>query len=151
MFDCQLANLAQQPPTDADTARLPHVSDLLRQKLQESGKFDVVPITPQVKAEVDKASELRSCGGSARSISPKSSTQSWLSPARSRKSQICILNINVYMKEVGSDKPETATSVDIRGDNDLSFDHGVKYLVKNNILKESEAGMNQRARYRKLP
>ena len=40
VFDCQLANLGQLPPTAADKARLPHVSDLLRQKLAESGKLN---------------------------------------------------------------------------------------------------------------
>lgn len=44
-----------------------------------------------------------------------------------------ILNINVYVKDLRSDAPEKAYSVDIRGNNDLSFQHGVKYLVKNNL------------------
>ena len=47
-----------------------------------------------------------------------------------------ILNINVYIKDLDSQAPEQAFSVDIRGDNDESFDHGVKYLVKHNILKQ---------------
>ena len=37
------------------------------------------------------------------------------------------------MKELKGDKPEQAYSVDIRGDNDVSFDRGLKYLVKNNL------------------
>jgi hypothetical protein len=36
------------------------------------------------------------------------------------------------VKDLKSDKPEQADSVDIRGDNDMSFDRGLKYLVKNN-------------------
>ena len=44
-----------------------------------------------------------------------------------------ILNINVYVKDLKGDKPERAYSVDIRGDNDTSFDRGLKYLVKNNL------------------
>ena len=44
-----------------------------------------------------------------------------------------ILNINVYVKELKGGKPEQACSVDIRGDNDVSFDRGLKYFVKNNL------------------
>ena len=44
-----------------------------------------------------------------------------------------ILNINVYVKDLKAGTPERAYSVDIRGDNDTSFEHGVKYLVKNNL------------------
>ena len=50
-----------------------------------------------------------------------------------------ILNINVYIKDLRNDAPEKAYSVDIRGDNDLSFQHGIKYLVKNNLPPASDA------------
>ena len=135
VFDFQLANLAQLPPTAADTARLPRISDLLRQQLAASGKYEIVPITPAVKAEVDKAAELRSCGGCAVDFAKQLGAQLAITGQVQKVSNL-ILNINVYIKEVGGDKPEQAYSVDIRGDNDLSFDHGVKYIVKHNILKE---------------
>lgn len=44
-----------------------------------------------------------------------------------------ILNINVHVKDLKSKKPERAYSVDIRGDNDLLFERGVKYLAKNRM------------------
>lgn len=135
VFDFQLANLAQVPPTEADKARLPHVSDLLREKLKESGKFDIVPITDDVKKDVASAPELRNCNGCAADFAKKLGAQYAVTGEIQKVSDL-ILNINVYFKEIGSTKPETAYSVDIRGDNDLSFDHGVKYLVKHNILKE---------------
>lgn len=135
VFDFQLANLAQFPPTEEDKARLPHLSDLLRQKLQESGKYDVVPLTDDVKKEVANAPELRNCNGCAADFAKKMGVKLAVTGEIQKVSNL-ILNINVYFKEVGSNKPEQAYSVDIRGDNDLSFDHGVKYLVKHNILKE---------------
>lgn len=135
VFDFQLANLGLLPPTDADKARLPHLSDMLRHLLAASGKYDVVPITPEVKTDVDKASELRSCGGCAVDFAKKLGAKLAVTGEIQKVSNL-ILNINIYMKEVDSDKPEQAYSVDIRGDNDLSFDHGIKYIVKHNILKE---------------
>ena len=135
VFDCQLADLAQLTPTEADKSRLPHVSDLLRQKLQESGKFDIVPITPKVRMEVKKSSDLRSCGGCAIDFAKQLDAQLAVTCQIQKVSDL-ILEINVYMKEVDTDKLETATSVDIRGDNDVSFDRGIKYLLKDNILKQ---------------
>ncbi len=135
VFDFQLANLAQLPPTEADKARLPHLSDMLRDLLQKSGKYDVVPLTPQVKGDVARAPELRNCNGCAADFAKQLGAQYAITGEIQKVSNL-ILNINVYVKEVGSTKPETAYSVDIRGDNDLSFDHGIKYLVKNNILRE---------------
>lgn len=135
VFDFQLANLGQLPPTDADTARLPRISDLLRQQLAASGKYEIVPITDAVKTEIAKAAELRSCGGCAVDFAKTLGAQLAITGEVQKVSNL-ILNINVYIKEVGGNKPEQAYSVDIRGDNDLSFDHGVKYLVKHNILKE---------------
>ena len=133
VFDFQLANLGQQPPTDADKARLPHLSDMLRDLLAKSGRYEIVPTDP-VKAKA-QSEDLRSCGGCADDYAQKLGAQLAITGQIQKVSDL-ILNINVYIKEVGSAKPETAYSVDIRGDNDLSFDHGIKYIVKHNILKE---------------
>ncbi len=64
VFDFQLANLGAQDPTDADLARIGPLTDLLRQRLQESGRYQIVP-TDTVRVEVEKGSDLRKCGGCA--------------------------------------------------------------------------------------
>lgn len=135
VFDFQLANLAQLPPTQADKDRLPRISDLLRKQLADSGRFVIVPVTDKVKQEVAKAAPLRDCGGCAVDFAKELGADVAVTGEVQKVSDL-ILNINVYMKKVGSTDAETATSVDIRGDNDDSFNHGVKYLVKNNILKQ---------------
>ncbi|HZZ25019.1 MAG TPA: DUF3280 domain-containing protein [Roseiarcus sp.] len=45
-----------------------------------------------------------------------------------------ILNINVYMADVGTGKLAFVHSVDIRGDTDESWTRGITYLVKNYLL-----------------
>jgi hypothetical protein len=45
-----------------------------------------------------------------------------------------ILNINVYMADVGAGKLAFVHSVDIRGDTDESWTRGIAYLVKNYLL-----------------
>ena len=133
VFEFQLANLGQLPPTDADKKRLPHLSDMLRDLLAKSGKYEIVPIDP-VRAKA-QSEDLRACGGCADDYAKQLGAQVAVTGQIQKVSDL-ILNINVYIKEVGGTKPEQAYSVDIRGDNDLSFDHGIKYIVKHNILKE---------------
>lgn len=135
VFDFQLANLAQLPPTAADKARLPRLSDMLRQQLAASGRYDIVPITEKVKQEVAKSAPLRDCGGCAVDFARELGADVAVTGQIQKVSDL-ILNISVFMKKVNSNAPETATNVSIRGDNDNAFDHGIKYLVKNNILKE---------------
>jgi hypothetical protein len=45
-----------------------------------------------------------------------------------------ILNINVYMADVAARKLAFVHSVDIRGNTDESWSHGITYLVKNYLL-----------------
>ncbi|MGH1592274.1 DUF3280 domain-containing protein (plasmid) [Methylobacterium phyllosphaerae] len=131
VFDFQLANLGAQGPTEADMARLGPLSDLLRQQLRETGRYQIVSTDP-VKADVAKGAELRKCGGCADDFARKLGADVAITGEIQKVSNL-ILNINVYVKDLKAGTPERAYSVDIRGDNDASFDHGVKYLVKNRL------------------
>jgi hypothetical protein len=133
VFDFQLANLGQLPPTEADRERLPRLSDELRTELEKSGLFEIVPISPAVKTEVEKSSELRSCGGCADDFAKQLGAQVAIT-GEIQKVSALILNINVYIKKIGSNKPEQGYSVDLRGDTNESFDRAVKYIVKEVIV-----------------
>ncbi|WP_091788292.1 DUF3280 domain-containing protein [Methylobacterium sp. UNC378MF] len=130
VFNFQLANLGAQGPTEADVARLGPISDLLREQLKDTGRYEIVSTAP-VKADVAKA-DLRACGGCADDFARKIGADVAITGEIQKVSNL-ILNINVYVKDLRSKAPEQAYSVDIRGDNDTSFDHGVKYLVKNRL------------------
>ena len=99
----------------------------------ESGRYQIVSTDP-IKAKA-QSEDLRSCGGCADDYAKSLGAEVAVTGQIQKVSDL-ILNINVYIKEVGSKAPEKAYSVDIRGDNDDSFDHGVKYVVKHNILKQ---------------
>lgn len=88
--------------------------------------------TDPVKADVAKGSELRKCGGCADDYARRLGADVAITGEIQKVSNL-ILNINVYVKDLKAGTPEKAYTVDIRGDNDLSFQHGVKYLVKNNM------------------
>ncbi|WP_027171733.1 DUF3280 domain-containing protein [Methylobacterium sp. 10] len=131
VFDFQLADLGIQGPTLADKARLKPLSDQLRSLLKESARYEIVSTDP-VKEDVAKGSDLRRCNGCAEEYARKLGADVAITGEIQKVSNL-ILNINVYVKDLRSDKAEQAYSVDIRGDNDVSFDRGIKYLVKNNL------------------
>jgi hypothetical protein len=131
VFDFELANLGSQEPTDADKARLKPLSDQLRSLLKESARYAIVSTDP-VREDVAKGSNLRRCNGCAEEYAKKLGADVAITGEIQKVSNL-ILNINVYVKDLRSGKPEQAYSVDIRGDNDVSFDRGIKYLVKNSM------------------
>lgn len=131
VFDFQLANLGAQGPTEADRARLRPISDLLRQQLAETGRYRIVSVEPE-RDEVRKSADLRHCGGCADDFARKLGADVAIT-GEIQKVSALILNINVYVHNLKAGTPEEAYSVDIRGDNDASFEHGVKYLVKERM------------------
>ncbi len=131
VFDFQLANLGAQGPTEADVARLRPISDLLRDRLVESGRYRLVSTAP-VATEVASGADLRKCGGCADDYARKLGADVAIT-GEIQKVSALILNINVYVKDLKAGTPEQAYSVDIRGDNDASFQHGVKYLVRERL------------------
>ena len=88
--------------------------------------------TDPVKAKA-QSEDLRSCGGCADDYARKVGAQVAITGQIQKVSNL-ILNINVYIKDLDAKTPEKAYSVDIRGDNEESFDHGIRYLVKHEIL-----------------
>src|SRR3954453_6102190 len=130
VFDFQLADQGALGPTEADKARLAPLSDLLRTLLTESGRYRIVSTEP-VRAEVAKGPDLRHCNGCAEDYARKLGADVAITGEIQKVSNL-ILNINVYVKDLRGNTPEQGYSVDIRGDNDTSFDRGLRYLVKNN-------------------
>lgn len=131
VFDFQFANLGAQEPTAADIARLGPLSDLLRQQLSDSRRYQIVSTDP-VRSDVKAGSDLRKCGGCAEDYARRLGADVAITGEIQKVSNL-ILNINVYIKDLKAGTPEQAYSVDIRGNNDTSFERGIKYLVKNNL------------------
>ena len=85
-----------------------------------------------------RGADLRKCGGCADEYAKTLGADVAITGEIQKVSNL-ILNINVYIKDLRNDVPEKAYSVDIRGDNDLSFQRGIKYLVKNNLPPAPDA------------
>jgi hypothetical protein len=118
----------------AHEARLRMIEAELGQGLEASGRFQLVDVAPAA-AQIAAAGVLWSCNGCevgiARQLDAELALVGWV-----QKVSNLILNINVRIRDVATRDQVFAGSVDIRGDTDESWRHGIRYLLKNRLLKE---------------
>lgn len=120
----------------ADAARLRMIEAELRERLAASGRFEVVDTAPAA-AQVDAAGYLWSCNGCevaiARQLDADLSLVGWV-----QKVSNLMLNFNVVIRDAATREQVFAGSVDIRGNTDESWQRGIRYLLKNRLLEESD-------------
>jgi Protein of unknown function (DUF2380) len=138
VFDFELIDTSLQGEVQgidpADQARLRMIEAELRQRLEESGRFQLVDTAP-VAEEVDAAGILWSCNGCevgiAKRLDAELALVGWV-----QKVSNLMLNFNVVIRDTATREQVFASSVDIRGNTDESWQHGIRYLLKNRLLKE---------------
>jgi hypothetical protein len=138
VFDFELVDTSLQAEKEgidpADQARLRMIEAELRERLQQSGRFELVDTAP-VTAQVDAAGYLWSCNGCelgiARRLDADLALVGWV-----QKVSNLMLNFNVVMRDTTTREQVFAGSVDIRGNTDESWRHGIRYLLRNRLLKE---------------
>jgi len=130
MVDTSLDGAANGPHAD-ETARLAWLGNELRHRLAQSGKVDVIDISP-VAAEA-RASNLQACGGCdvgfARELGAKYSVTGWV-----QKVSNLILNFNLVVRDAKSGETIWAKSVDMRGNTDESWSRALDYMLRNYLL-----------------
>jgi hypothetical protein len=116
----------------ADRARLAMIQDQLRAALAASGRYDLVDTAPAAAA-IEHAGRLWSCNGCelgiARELDAELALVGWV-----QKVSNLILNLNVVVRDAATRAPVLAGSVDIRGDTDESWRHGMRYLIRHRLL-----------------
>ena len=122
-----------EPTTAAERARLALIASLFKAKLEASGRYAFVSIPADAAAKISAGPEVGACGGCEFGYGKAlgADTAAWIVV---QKVSDLILNINVYMADVAARKLAFVHSVDIRGDTDESWSHGITYLVKNYLL-----------------
>jgi hypothetical protein len=134
VFDMQLLNTSPAPSTQMELDRAAQLTTRLRDAIAASGRYRVIDIAP-VRAELQAGPELRDCNGCeldyARKLGADYAAVSWV-----QKVSNLILNINVAIEDVGTGKLVTRGSVDIRGNTDESWQHGLAYLLDHRILSQ---------------
>jgi uncharacterized protein DUF2380 len=114
-----------------EQARLRHLSDQLRQRLTNSGRFSLVDIAPL--ASEARASNLQGCGGCDIQMAKRLGAELAITGTVQKVSNL-ILNMNIYVRDVSSGTTVTAMSADMRGNTDESWSRALDYLIRNRLL-----------------
>jgi hypothetical protein len=122
-----------EPTTEAERARITLIASVFKAKLETSGRYHFVSIPADAASKIAAGPEVGACGGCEFVYGKElgADTVAWIVI---QKVSDLILNINVYMADVGAGKLAFVHSVDIRGDTDESWTRGITYLVKNYLL-----------------
>ena len=111
--------------------RLKSESDLIRKLLTDKG-FTVVDTAPQAKKIADK-SPLSQCNGCDQDIAKALGADIEVTTAVQPASSV-IFNISGSVKDVKTNRVLREGVVDIRGEGEDVWAHGIKFLVKEHLL-----------------
>lgn len=116
----------------AETARLDMLSDLLRETVAE--RRDMQPVdTAPLRERLATMPALYSCGGCETKLAAELGAERSISGYVYKVSTL-VLYISLAVRDTGSGKLLGEKSVSIRGNTDESWRHGLKYLLKTQIL-----------------
>ena len=133
-FGFFLINTSLEPTQPAEEKRL--------EKLGVFSTGSTYWCSPQLRchpSEVQKqavaGSGIPNCNGCERDLAEKTGTGlvAW---GTVQKVSNLILNINLYIEDVQTGKIEFAHSVDIRGNTDESWHHGLNYMIRHYVLEQ---------------
>jgi hypothetical protein len=134
-FGFQLINTSLEPTSASETTRLEMIDRLLEERLDNSGRFKIVPLPPEVQRKIAAGPEIRGCNGCERSYATAIGAD-WAAWGTVQKVSNLILNINLYIEDAATGKMEFVKSVDIRGNTDESWRHGLDYMLRHYLFGE---------------
>jgi hypothetical protein len=134
-FGFQLINTSLEPAHDAEKQRIAMVGELLRMMLTDSGRYQIVPLSNDLKQKIAQSPEITSCNGCQIDWARQAGADlaAW---GTVQKVSNLILNLNVYMDDAKDGRRYFARSVDIRGNTDESWQRGVRYLLRHYLFDE---------------
>lgn len=133
-FGFALINTSLEATRPDEERRLLMLDALLRETLDASGRFKIVAIPPELENAIAAGPEIRNCNGCERDFAKKVDAD-WAAWGTVQKVSNLILNINLYIDDAASGKLEFVKSVDIRGNTDESWRHGLDYMLRHYLLK----------------
>jgi hypothetical protein len=132
LFDAVFVNASPQPTSPEETARIQHLTEGLKIALEKSGRYRIVDIAP-LKSQIDGVKDIHDCNGCEIELAQKAGAQVAI-VAWAQKISNLILNLNIRIVDVATGKTLKGGSVDIRGNNDQSWERGLKYLLEERVL-----------------
>jgi Protein of unknown function (DUF2380) len=123
-------NEGLDPTSEAETARQHKLQALFKTLLEEKGGFKVIEPSPEVMKRIEAGQNIGDCNGCEVKFGKEIGGDqiAWITV---QKISNLILNMNVYMADVATEKMTYIKSVDIRGNTDDSWMRSLTYLMKN--------------------
>jgi hypothetical protein len=131
LLDTSLEGEMRGPQAD-ERDRLIRISDLVRRRLAESGKFQLLDISP-VKAAAE-GSNLQACGGCDVQYAQRIGADLVITGVMKKISTL-ILNLTIFVRDVHTGQLITAMNADFRGNTDDSWTRATSYLIRNRLLE----------------
>lgn len=116
------------------TKRLALITRELDQLLVKDGRYEPVDIKP-IENEIKAKAPIYKCNGCEDALARQVGAKLALIGTVQKVSNL-ILNINLYVRDVGAGKIVREYSVDVRGNTDESWSRSLRYLVKNRLFEE---------------
>jgi hypothetical protein len=121
------------PTSEAERKRMSAMVDTFKSMLEKSGKYSFKPVDPAIQKRIAQDQKMGECAGCETRYGKELDVDqvAWIEV---QKVSELILNVNVYMTDVKTGKQVFVKSVDLRGNNDESWQHSIKFLVKRYML-----------------
>ncbi|HWP14436.1 MAG TPA: DUF3280 domain-containing protein [Xanthobacteraceae bacterium] len=143
IFDFELTDTSREnqlAPHDAEhQARLALVTERLRTKLAESGRFSVVDIAPVAKEA--RASNLQACGGCDVTLAQQVGAELSVTGMVFKISNL-ILNMTIFVRDAKTGRSVAVAQASLRGDTDESWRRTLDWLVRYRLL-DADLGVPQ--------
>jgi len=135
IFDFEMIDTSLQGqvygPREDERDRLLRAGDQLRKELGESGKFEILDISPVNVAA--HQNNLQACGGCDVRLARQLNADLEITGVVQKVSNL-ILNINVFMRDAHTGRLMAVASVDMRGNTDESWLRATRYLIRERLL-----------------
>lgn len=114
-----------------ETARIAMLSAELRTLLKATKRYELVDMSAAAK-EIAKARPLRSCNGCDIEIAKRFGASQSLLGVVYKVSNL-ILELHLYLRDTSTGKVINHMHANIRGNNNESWLHGVRWLIRNRL------------------
>ena len=132
-FGIVLINTGIAEVTPEEEARRQLIETELVKALQESGRFTFLD-TAEVSAKANLYSNLAHCNGCDARLAAELGADLALTGEIQKTSNL-ILSISIYLRDSATGTLHGGGSADIRGNTDESWLRGIRYIVRNRILR----------------
>jgi hypothetical protein len=131
VFDFYFDNTSMEVTSAAEATRIKTISNELRADLQKSKDYEVIAGSERPLTSVP---DFGTCSDNDRAAAQKVAAAlvacGWV-----QKVSNLILNLNLVIVDAKTGKLVHGGSVDIRGNNDLSWDRGLRYLLQEHVFQ----------------